>query len=122
MEQDAVRMNFEVGQTALAEVAAKLCFVRAVDFLDMQDEFVQLVRVVVDLAQFDLPGADLRSVIEDVLELVEIHESSLDLIEGHRLDLRAPGNVPEKTWNSPAAVRAGLVRQSTVNVIASPVT
>src|SRR3981189_957950 len=68
MEQDPVGMNFEMVQAALAQLASELGFVRAVGFLDVQDEFVQFVRVVVNLAQLDLPGAHLWGVVEDVLE------------------------------------------------------
>jgi len=64
VEQDAVGMNFEMGNATLAQFAAELGFVGPIDFLDVQDELVQFERVVVDFAQFDLPGADVRRVVQ----------------------------------------------------------
>ena len=63
MEHDAVGMNFEVRLAALAEFTGKLGFIHAIDFLHVEDEFIQFEGIVVDLAQLYLPDADVRSVV-----------------------------------------------------------
>ena len=92
VKQNPVRMNVGVLVAAFAQFAAQLRFVRAVGFLDVEDDFVQFERVVVDLAQFHLPRADVRRVVEDVFQFVEIHERALDFVEVHLLDFRAARN------------------------------
>jgi hypothetical protein len=81
VELDAVRGNLAARGEAGAEVVDEMVVVGSVDFLDVQDELVHFERVVVQLAQFNLPGADVRGVVEDVLELVEVHERALDFVE-----------------------------------------
>ena len=70
VEFDAVGMKLGGVVEAGSEVVGEAGFVGTVDLLDVQDEFIHVERVVVVLAEFELPGADVVRVVEDVLELV----------------------------------------------------
>ena len=48
---------------------------------DVQDQLIDFERVVVALAEFDLPGADVRGVVEDVFEVIEIDERAFEFVE-----------------------------------------
>jgi len=76
-EHDPVRMHLGLAVKAVVQFADELLIGRAIRLGHMQDEFIQIERVIARLAQFELPGADVRGVIEDVFELVEIHERAL---------------------------------------------
>jgi hypothetical protein len=74
MKQNPVRVNVGVLVAALAQFAAELRLVRAVGLVDVEDDFVQFERVVVNLAQFHLPRADinlLKGIHPDAAELLK---------------------------------------------------
>ena len=56
----------------------------------MQNEFVHLHRVIISLFQLDLPGPNTGQIVKDMLELIKVDKRSLDLVELHFADLRAP--------------------------------
>jgi hypothetical protein len=56
----------------------------------VQNKLVDLHRIIVCLAELDLPGAHLRHIVEDMLELIEINEGAFDLVELHLPEVRAP--------------------------------
>src|SRR2546427_6448588 len=115
-------MNLKLGETTLAEVAAELGFVLAVGLLHMKDQFVHLQWIVVDLSQFDLPGADVRGVIEQVLQFIEIHQRAFELVEIHLFDLGTAGDVADQSRQRSATMRARLTGEAAVNVIAGAIT
>ena len=59
----------------------------------MDDELIDIERVVVVFADFELPCADTWSVVDEVFELVEVDEGAFEFIEmqvmnvGHARDL-----------------------------------
>ena len=86
VEKDAIGADIEVIEAALAQFTAELRFVAAVEPLDMQNELVEIKKIVVELAQFNLPGADLLNIVEDMFQFVEIDQCAFDLIEVHLLN------------------------------------
>ena len=72
-------------------------------------------------SEFELPRADVRGVVEDVLELVEVHERAFDFVELDFLEGAAARNFPDKARQLAAAVRASRVSQTAVNVVARAV-
>src|SRR5437879_11571241 len=98
MEHYPVRMNLHTSRTTLIEFAGQPPFVGAVYPLDVENEFVEFQRIVVDLPELHLPRPDIRCVIEHVLQFIEIDESAFDFVEIHLLNLRAARNVTEQPW------------------------
>lgn len=47
--------------------------------LDVEDQFIQLEGIIVELLNLQLPRADVRSVIQHMLELIKIYQRALDL-------------------------------------------
>ena len=87
----------------------------------MQNDFVEVKRVVVSFAKFQLPRADMRRIIEDVFKLVEIHECAFDFVEIHFLDFRTAGNSADEPRQGAMAIRTCLKRKSAVNEIAGAI-
>src|SRR5262249_47228301 len=117
VEKDAVGADIEVVEAALAQFTAELRFVGAIELLDMQNEFVEIERVIVELSQLDLPRADLLDVIEDMFQFVEINQGAFDFIEVHLLDFGTPRNIAEQARQRTSTVRARFISQAAVDVI-----
>src|SRR5438105_2421587 len=86
MEQDAIGTDVEMIEAAFAQFTAKLRFVRTVKFLNVKNEFVEIERIIIEFAQFNLPRADFPDVVKHMFQLVEINQGAFDLIEVHLLD------------------------------------
>ena len=80
VEKDAVGANVEMIEAALAQFTAELGLVAAIELLHVQDEFVQVERIIVKLSQLDLPRANLLDVIEDMLPM-QVVRRALSLAE-----------------------------------------
>src|SRR5262245_10396682 len=115
-------MDFKVRGAAFTEGAGQQGFVRAVDLLDVEDEFIQLVGIVVDLAQFDLPRADIRGVIEQVFQFIEINQRTFDLVKIHRPHFGAAGDITNQSWQLAAAMRTRFIKQTAIDEVAGPIT
>ena len=116
VKQDPVGMNFGLAvKIVRASSRRQPRFVGAVEFLHVEDEFIEIERIVVDLAQFDLPRADVRGVVEDVFQLVKVHERAFELVEIHLFDFRAARNIADEPRQRSAAMRARFIDQAAVN-------
>src|SRR5208337_2549638 len=104
------------------QLAGQLRLVRAIELLNVEYQFVQLQGIVIDLPQLDLPGANVRGVVEHVLQFVEVNERAFDLFEIHLLDLGTAREVAEEPWQRASAMRALLVGQAAVREIAGAIT
>src|SRR2546423_1670766 len=115
MENNPIRTDIEVIEAAFAQFAVELCFVAAIELLNMQDEFVQIMGIIVNLSQLDLPGADLLNVVEHMLQFVEINQRAFDLVEIHLLDFGTARNISEQSWQRATAMRTCFVSQAAIN-------
>lgn len=122
VEKDAVGTDIEVIEAALAQFTGELCLVTTIELLDMQNEFVEIERVVVELSQFDLPGADLLDVIEDMFQLVKINQCAFDFIEVHLLDFRTARNISKQPRQRASAMRAPFISETAINEITGAIT
>jgi len=121
VEKDAIGLDLEAGQAAFAQFAAYLVFIGTIDFLDVEDDFVEFERIVVNFAELNLPGADVRNVIKDMIKFIEIDECALDFIEVHFPDFGAARDIADEARDRAVAVRARLVGQAAVNVVAGAI-
>lgn len=53
----------------------------------MDDELIDIERVVVVFTDFELPCADAGGVVDEVLELIEVDEGAFELIEVQVVDV-----------------------------------
>src|ERR1043166_5700287 len=81
MKNNAVGGNLEVIDTTLSQLSADGGLFGPIDFLDVQNQFINFERVIVDLSQFNLPGADIGRFIQHMLQFIEINERPLELVE-----------------------------------------
>ena len=83
VKHDPVWMNVSVLITTFTQFLAQLGFSNPVGFLNVQDDFVQIMRVIVGFAQFNLPRANIWSIVKDVFERVEIHQRAFDFVQSY---------------------------------------
>ena len=102
VENDPVGMDFQVRYATFVKFANQLAFLRAIKLLHVENELVQVVRIVVGLAQFHLPGADVRGVVVTVAA-----PRGLPRIRGTIAGLTAPATV-EMRGPIVGALRASL--------------
>ena len=62
VEQDAIGIEFQMSEAAMAYFPANLGFVRAVDLLHVENDLVDFQGIVVGFSQLNLPGANVRQV------------------------------------------------------------
>src|SRR5437667_3872609 len=122
VEDNPVGMNLRFGDETIVQIANEFVLTNIVGLVDVKNEFIDLQRVIVAFSQFQLPGADVLGVIEDVLELIEIHQRPFDFVEPHFFDLRTAGDVADQARRSPATTRAGFIYQAAVNEISGAIT
>ena len=95
VEFDAVGVNLGFAREVAMQFLAQRSVVAGIGLGDVEDDLIEFMRVVVDFAQFELPGADVRDVVEDVLELVEIHERALEFVEAHLAHVGVARNIAD---------------------------
>src|SRR5882762_9740589 len=122
MENNLIRPNLRSLDEAAVQLPAQPLLFDVPKLVHVQDEFVQLHGVILQFPDLQLPGADVRSVVKYMLELVEINQGPFDLVELHRLDLGAPGDLSQQTGQDTAAVRAGSVDQAALDDVSGAVT
>src|SRR5437763_1182515 len=121
MKQNSIGLNLELIEATLAQVAGDLSFIRAVGGLDVKDQFVKLQRIVIYLSQFDLPGADMGGIVEDVLQLIEVHQSALEFFQVHLLNLGTARDIAEQSWKAPATMRTGFIGEAAIRVVSGAI-
>src|SRR5207247_9673224 len=92
VEDNLIGMNLRFGDKTIVQIANEFVLANAVGFVDVKNQFIDLQRVIVAFSQFQLPGTDMLGVIEDVLELIEIHKRPFDFVEPHFFDFRTAGD------------------------------
>ncbi len=60
----AVRVNFEFADEATAKLRGELFVSKIVYFFHVQDQLIDFERVVLALAQFNLPRPDMRVIVQ----------------------------------------------------------
>src|ERR1051325_9135728 len=96
VKNDAIRPDIEILDAALAQITAELLFIAAVELLNVQNEFIEIERIVIQFPQFDLPCADLLNVVQHVLQFIEVNQRAFNLIQVHLLDFGAARNIPKE--------------------------
>ena len=122
MKNNLVWMNLCLCDKAAVQIADELVFLNAARLVDVENQLIHLERIVVAFAQFELPGADMLGVVENVFELVEIHERPFDFIEPHLFHFRTAGDVADQSRRSPATMRTRSIDQTAINEIACAIT
>jgi hypothetical protein len=72
-----------------------------------KEDLIQIERVVVVLAQLDLPSGNAFHVVEQVFEDVEVHQRAFDFIKLHLAYLADAADGAEQSWALASAVWAG---------------
>ena len=121
VELNAVQVNFCLRGKARIELGAQVIVWRVVGFGGMKDQLIDFAGVVMPLSDFDLPCADVLGVVEDMLEVVEIHERALEFIELKVADIRSARNFSHQPWHPAPAVGAGFEAQAAVDAIAGSI-
>ena len=121
MKLDPVRVDLRLAGEMRVEPGAELVVAGRVGLGDVEDDFVEVERVVVLLAEFELPGADVLGVVEDVLEVVEIDERALELVDVEFADFGVAGDFTDQPGDTQPAVGAGLVEKAAVDAVAGAV-
>src|SRR5882724_3644434 len=110
-----------VRETA-AKFARAFGIIERIGFVDVQNQFVNVERVVIVLAQFQLPRRQVLRIVQHVFEDVEINQRSFDFIEPHGFDFRYAGNISDQARNVAMTMWTGFVNQTAINQIAGAIT
>ena len=62
-------------------------------------------------------AADNAAIIKDVLEFIEVHECSFNLIEIHLLDLGSARDIADQPRSTSATIGAGFVSQTAIDEV-----
>ena len=92
MEQNLVRAELDGLAKAVGNPFPQDLGIAAVGRRGVNPDFVGLQRIVIALAQFDLPGTQPFGVIEQVFEGIEINERALELVDVQMVDVGDAGN------------------------------
>src|SRR4029077_14658975 len=89
MKLDAVGMKLDPCEERALDFLRSRTLLSAIGQANVQNKLIDLHWIIIGLAQLDLPGAYVRHVIKDMLELVEIDELAFHLVELHLTKVRA---------------------------------
>ena len=93
----------------------------AVELFDMENQLVEIERIVVRLAQFELPCPDGLEVIEHMFEFIEIDQRPFEFIEVYLLHFGGAGDMADQPGQSPATMGTRLIDEPAVDQVAGAI-
>src|SRR5207244_1693051 len=119
---DAIGANLGSLDEPVVQLSANPFLLDLAELVHVQDEFIQLHGIIPEFPDLELPRTDVRSIIQDMFQLVEVDQSPLDLVELHRLDFRVAGDLSQQTRQDTAAMGAGTVDLASFDDVPGSVT
>ena len=87
VKDNTIRVNFCFFRKSAIQLTLQLRLLRSIQAIHVQDQLVQLKRIIVDFANLELPRPNVIHVVQHVFEAIEIDKGSLDLVEVHLFHL-----------------------------------